>query len=50
MGWADQVDLSRFLVAVAPYGGPTGTHLGLLFEVVSILSSKISKIRNSSLE
>ena len=24
MEWADQVDLSRFLVAAAPYGGPIG--------------------------
>ena len=24
MGWADQVDLSKFMVAAAPYGGPIG--------------------------
>lgn len=24
MGWSDHVDLSRFIVAAAPYGGPIG--------------------------
>ena len=35
MEWADQVDLSRFLVAAAPYGGPIGKIFTAIFNILS---------------
>ena len=34
MEWQDAVDLSRFIVSAAPFGGPIGKYIRLLLSVV----------------
>ena len=34
MEWQDAVDLSRFIVSAAPFGGPIGKYIRLLLNVV----------------
>ena len=34
MGWQDAMDLSRFIVSAAPFGGPIGKYIRLLLSVV----------------
>ena len=34
MEWQDAVDLSRFIVSAAPFGGPIGEFIRLLLSVV----------------
>ena len=34
MEWQDAVDLSRFIVTAAPFGGPIGKYIRLLLSVV----------------
>ena len=34
MEWQDAVDLSRFIVSAAPFGGPIGKYIRLLLSIV----------------